>query len=510
VGNCQSGPARAKRLSALLASVPGARSTGNPEVEVSGLAYDSRRVEPGWAFICIRGSKTDGHRFIPEAVEKGARALVVEEGREAGVRPPAGGAVAIVPESRRAMAALARAFYDDPSSRLILAGVTGTNGKTTTALMIDSIFRAAGHTSGLIGTLEYRIGARTMRPLHTTPEAVDLQHLLADLVAEGATHAAIEVSSHALELHRVDGCRFAVAVFTNLTPEHLDFHPDMDQYLAAKRRLFEDTQHLPQEGERVNAVNIDDEAGAAIARTALGRTLTYGLSASADCCAEQIELGPEGSRFLARLPGGTIPIRMRPVGRFNIYNAMAALAACYGLGIEAGVAARALEQMPPVPGRFERVPASTRTVLVDYAHSPDGLAHALETARQLSRGRVVVVFGCGGDRDRTKRPVMGEIASRLADRCVVTSDNPRSEQPEAIIEEIVAGIPAERKERCSVELDRGEAIRMAIEGAGQDDLVLVAGKGHEDCQIFADRTIHFDDRETAAEVLRGIEGDQDA
>ena len=497
---------REKRFETLFGSVAGVEFVGRPQVVVSGLAYDSRAVEPGWAFVAVRGERADGHDFIPQAIEKGAVALVVEAGREAEVSPPAEGAVAVVPDSRAAMAALARAFYDDPSSRLTAAAVTGTNGKSTTVLAMDAIFRAAGHTSGVIGTLEYRIGDRRIKAPHTTPEAIDLQGFLAEMVEAGVTHAAMEVSSHALLLHRVEGCRFAATVFTNLTPEHLDFHATMEEYFAAKRRLFEDPQFLPAEGERINAVNIDDEAGRIIAESALGRTLTYGLSAEAHCRAEQIELGPEGTSFLAVHPTGRVPVRMKLIGEFNVYNALGALAACIGLGIPADTACSAIEEMSPVRGRFERVPSEARNVLVDYAHSPDGLRRALETARRVTSGRVVVVFGCGGDRDRTKRPVMGELAGRLADRCVITSDNPRSERPEAIIGEILAGIPKEWRAGCSVEPDRAKAIRLAIEEAGSDDLVLIAGKGHEDYQIFADRTVHFDDREVAAEVLGEIEG----
>lgn len=496
----------AKAFGSLLTSVAGARVAGNQLVEVAGLAYDSRRVEPGWVFVAVRGERNDGHDFVAEAVKRGAVGLVVEAGREAGMSPPPGGAMAVVANSREAMAAIARAFYDDPSSKLTLAGVTGTNGKTTTALLIDAIFRAAGHESGVIGTLEYRIGARQMRAPHTTPEAIDLQGLLAEMVGEGVTHAAMEVSSHALSLRRVDGCQFAAAVFTNLTPEHLDFHETMEHYFQAKVRLFDDPQYLPAGGKRVNAVNVDDEAGKLIAARAMGQTLTFGLSQKAHCRAEQIELGPEGTRFLAVHPSGRVPVRMKLIGEFNVYNVMGALAACIGMGVEPEVACSAIEEMPPVRGRFERVPSSKRTVLVDYAHSPDGLRRALETARRVTRGRVIVVFGCGGDRDRTKRPVMGELASRLADRCVITSDNPRRERPEAIIGEILAGIPKKTRVGCSVEPDRAKAIRAAIEEAKPEDLVLIAGKGHEDYQIFADETIHFDDREVASEVLREIEG----
>ncbi len=496
-----------KSLAALVESSAGARIIGNGQVEVTGLAYDSRRVGPGFAFFCVRGERTDGHRFIPEALARRAGALVVEAGRELGMAAPPGGAIAVVADTRAAMAAVARAFYDEPSSHLTLAGITGTNGKTTTALMMDAIFRAAGHESGVIGTLEYRIGAARRKAVHTTPEAIDLQALLAELVAEGATHAAMEVSSHALSLHRADGCQFRAAVFTNLTPEHLDFHSDMKAYLEAKRRLFEDRQYLPAHGQRVNAVNVDDEAGRELCAKALGQTLTYALESKADCRAEKVELGADGTTFVAVIPSGQERIRMRLLGRFNVSNALGAIAACFGLGIPAEAARAGLESMEPVRGRLERVPSRTHTVLVDYAHTPDGLTRSLEAARQLARGRVIVVFGCGGDRDRSKRPVMGEIASRLADRCLVTSDNPRSERPEVIIEEILAGIPEEARRRCLVEGDWEAAIRRAIEEARPEDVVLIAGKGHEDYQIFADRTIHFDDREVAEAVIQEMEGE---
>ena len=496
---------RRKRFDSLVKAVAGAHLSGLSSVEVTGIAYDSRKVEPGWVFVAVRGERFDGHSFVPQAMRNGAVALVVEAGHETGISPPSGGSVAVVPDTRAAMAAIAGAFYDYPSSRLVLAGVTGTNGKSTTTLVMDAVFRAAGHSSGVIGTLEYRVGDRKMRAPHTTPEALDLQGLLAEMTDAGVTHAAMEVSSHALSLHRADGCQFAAAVFTNLTPEHLDFHRTLDDYFEAKRHLFCDPQYLPSGGERVNAVNIDDSAGELIARDALGRTLTYGLSSRADCRAEQIGLRPEETSFLFVHPAGRAQVAMRLIGEFNVYNALGALAACLGLGIEPAIACSAIEQMAPVRGRFERVPSAARNVLIDYAHSPDGLRRALETARRVTRGRVIVVFGCGGDRDRTKRPVMGEIASRLADACVVTSDNPRSERPEGIIGEILAGIPKETRDRCSVELDRAQAIRLAITQARPEDLVLVAGKGHEDYQIFKDRTVHFSDIEVVEETLRATE-----
>ncbi len=504
--------ARAKTIAALVKPVAGARLAGNDGAVVTGLVYDSRLVRPGYAFICVPGATTDGHLYIPQAVEKGAAALVVQDGREPGSPPlPEGwmqtGALVSVPDTMAAMAPMALEFFDYPSSKLTLAGVTGTNGKTTTAQMLDAIFRTAGYESGLIGTIEYRIAGRTMKARHTTPFAVDLQAMLAECVEAGATHAAMEVSSHALSLHRTDGCTFAAAVFTNLTPEHLDFHADMQDYLAAKQRLFADSQYLPRDRERANAINADDEAGREIARVALGRTLTYGVATRADFRAEEIKLGPAGTSFIVTTAEGRLPVSMRLLGMFNVYNALGALTAAAGLGIPVEAAQQALREMDPVRGRLERVPSAARTVLVDYAHSPDGLTQALNAVRQLTAGEVIVVFGCGGNRDRTKRPVMGEIASRLADRCVVTSDNPRNEQPEAIIEEIASGIPADVRSRCTVEPDRATAIRKAIEAATANDLVLIAGKGHEDYQIFAGgRTIHFDDREAARAVLREIEG----
>ncbi len=501
----RSAPRREKPFGSLAALVAGARVIGNATVSVRGLAYDSRKVEPGWAFVAVRGEHVDGHSFIPTAVQKGAVALVVQAGSEGAISPPPGGALAIVPDTRAAMSVIARAFFDDPSSRLTLVGVTGTNGKSTTVLMIEDIFRAAGHSTGAIGTIEYHIGDRKLDAPHTTPEAIDLQMLLAEMASEGVSHVAMEVSSHAVALHRVDGCQFTGAIFTNLTPEHLDFHLTMEDYFETKRRLFTDPQYLPADGERLNAVNIDDGLGEMIARDALGRTLTYGLHPDAHCRAEQIELRPRGTSFLAVHPTGRVPIKMKLVGEFNVYNALGALAACIGLGITPEVACSAIEQMEPVRGRFERVQSRSRNVLVDYAHSPDGLRRALETARHMTDGRVIVVFGCGGDRDRTKRPVMGELASRLADACIVTSDNPRSERPEAIIGEILAGIPRETRGRCSVEPDRASAIRLAIEQARPEDLVLIAGKGHENYQIIGDQRTHFDDREVAEGMLREIE-----
>jgi UDP-N-acetylmuramoyl-L-alanyl-D-glutamate--2,6-diaminopimelate ligase len=499
----KSGGPRAKPFAALMESVPGARVQGDGAVEVVGFTQDSRQVAPGYAFICVRGSH-DGHSFLPEALSRGAVAVVVEAGRERELPPLP--AVGIVSDTRAALAAVARAFYDDPCSQLILAGVTGTNGKTTTTLMADAIFRAAGWATGVVGTVEYRVRDRRIPAPHTTPEADGLQRLFAEMVEEGVTHVAMEVSSHALALHRVEGCQFEAAVFTNLTPEHLDFHPDMQHYFDTKLQLFADEQYLPEGRERVNAINVDDEVGREVAERAKGRTLTYGITSLADCRAEGVQLGAQSTRFTAVLPAGRAEIAMQPLGRFNVYNALAALTVCTGMGIPLETAVAGIAGMPPVRGRFERVAAQTRNVLVDYAHTPDGLEKALQSARELSRGRVIVVFGCGGNRDRTKRPVMGELASRLAEECVITSDNPRKEDPQAIITEILGGIPAARRGECVVESDRAAAIRLAVEMARPDDLVLIAGKGHEDYQIIGEMKRHFDDREVAEQVIAELEG----
>jgi len=501
----RSGGSRAKPFAVLMQSVPGSRIEGSGAVSVVGLTQDSREVAPGYAFICVRGSR-DGHSFLPEAVQRGAVAVIVESGRARDLPPLSTCAIGIVPDTRAALPAIARVFYDDPCARLTVAGVTGTNGKTTTTLMLDAIFRAAGKATGVVGTVEYRLRDRRLKAPHTTPEADELQRLLAEMVEEGVTHASMEVSSHALALHRVDGCRFDAAVFTNLTPEHLDFHPSMQHYLDTKLQLFVEERYLPEARERINVVNVDDEAGRRIAAQAKGTVLTYAIASPADCRAEAVQLSAQETRFTVILPSGRADISMPPLGLFNVYNALAALAAGTGLGIPLETAQAGIESMPPVRGRFERVASRTRNVVVDYAHTPDGLQKALESARQLTRGRLIVVFGCGGNRDRTKRPVMGGLASRLADRCVVTSDNPRQEGPEAIIAEILAGISAEARGKCAVEPDRAAAIRLAVEMAQADDLVLIAGKGHEDYQIIGETKLHFDDREVAEQILAEIEG----
>ncbi len=485
-------------LQTLLTDVP-AVMVGDPLVTITGICYDSRAVQPGDLFACLPGTKTHGHSFIPAVVAAGAAALLVEDA----ALVPAGVAAAVVPDSRAALAAIAAAFYGQPSDALTLVGVTGTNGKTTTTTLLRHLLQAAGHLTGLIGTLAYRIGDEVLKAPHTTPQAPELQQLLARMRDAGLTHAVMEVSSHALCLHRVSGCRFAAAGFTNLTQDHLDYHGTLDAYRDAKLELFANPCYQPRSGAMISVLNADDPSTPLFAARARGPVRQFGLTGG-DYRAEAVELRADGSAFLLRYPGGATPVRLQLVGSFNVSNALAALALALELGVDPACAADALTAVPPVDGRFQRVPASGNgkpTVVVDYAHTPDGLEKVLDTAHEIAPGRVVVVFGCGGDRDRTKRPKMAAVTAQWARTIMVTSDNPRTEDPGRIIDEILTGFTPDARRRVQVEPDRATAIMRAITEAGPDDLVVLAGKGHEDYQIFADRTIHFDDREEAARAL---------
>ncbi|HEY3380036.1 MAG TPA: UDP-N-acetylmuramoyl-L-alanyl-D-glutamate--2,6-diaminopimelate ligase [Armatimonadota bacterium] len=471
---------------------------GNPDTEVRGIQYDSRQVQPGDLFACVPGTKTHGHHFIPQVLQAGAAALLVEDAAVV----PAGVAAIVVPDSRRALAEIAAAFYHHPCERLTVIGVTGTNGKTTTTTLLWQMLRAAGHPTGLIGTMAYHIGDEVLAAPHTTPQAPDLQALLARMCDAGLTHVVMEVSSHALCLHRVTGCRFHLAAFTNLTQDHLDFHGTMEAYRAAKIDLFASPQYQPTSGAMTSLLNRDDPSAELFAAQARGPVRRFGLTGG-DYQACDVVLRAAGSRFTLRYPGGVVPVTIQLVGSFNVSNALAALALALELGVDPLVAAQALAEIPPVDGRFQRVPsrAGQPSVVVDYAHTPDGLDNVLRTAHEIAPGRVVAVFGCGGDRDRTKRPQMAAIAARWARTIFVTSDNPRSEPPERIIEEILAGFTAEQRARVTVEADRAAAIRRAIISSTPEDLVVLAGKGHETYQILADRTVHFDDREEAVRAL---------
>ena len=457
--------------------------TGAPEAEVSGLAYSSDSVSPGTLFFCVRGFTADGHDFARNAVERGAAALVVE--RPLGLGVPE----VVVPDVRAAMGPAAARFHGDPTSKLAVVGITGTNGKTTTAFLVRQILEEAGMQTGLLGTVKQVVGGEEEPVERTTPEAIDVQATFRRMLDSGDRACAMEVSSHALELGRAAGIRFAAKVFTNLTQDHLDFHETMEAYYLAKRRLFDEP------GPAV--VNLDDQYGRRLAEE-LGDVVGFGVEArDAEFAASDVVFDVNGSRFTVRGTG----IRTRLPGLFNVQNALAAIAATAQLGVPLEMAARALAGAPRVPGRFEPVEEGQPFgVLVDYAHTPDSLENVLRAARELTEGRVHVVFGAGGDRDRGKRPLMGEVAARLADRVIVTSDNPRSEEPDAIVAEILAGAGP----GVESEVDRRRAIGLAIAGAEPGDVVVIAGKGHEQGQEFeGGRKEPFDDVEVAREALRG-------
>jgi UDP-N-acetylmuramoyl-L-alanyl-D-glutamate--2,6-diaminopimelate ligase len=468
---------------------------GAPEVEISGLAYSSQSVTPGALFFCVPGFRADGHDFAPDAVARGAVALVCE--RHLGLGVPE----IVVDDVRAAMGPAAARFEGDPTARLQLVGITGTNGKTTTAFLVRHLFEAAGRRCGLLGTIKRVVGGVEEEVERTTPEAIDLQRTFRRMVEGGDVACAMEVSSHALELGRVAGINFACRVFTNLTQDHLDFHDTMEAYFLAKRRLFvaeaagsAGGAPMASDAGGLAVVNVDDEYGRRIAAEV--ECVTFAIERDADFRARDVEFDLMGSRFTCETPAGALEIESPLPGLFNVQNVLAAVAAVRSLGIKE----ISLEGFGRVPGRFEPVDEGQDFgVLVDYAHTPDSLENVLRAAREVTRGRLHVVFGAGGDRDRGKRPLMGAAARRLADRVLVTSDNPRSERPEAIIDEIMegAGSGAQR------EVDRRRAIALAIESAGPGDVVVIAGKGHEQGQEFENgRKEPFDDLEVARAALR--------
>ncbi len=490
-------------MHALLSGLEILACGGPTDVAVQEIIYDSRQAVPGSLFVAIKGLSTDGHLYIRDAAARGAVAVVME--REA--ETPSGMAWVRVPDSRRALSHLAAAFYGHPARRLKLVGVTGTNGKTTTTHLLAAMYRAAGQRVGLIGTVENRIGERVLPVTHTTPESLDLQRLLAEMLEAGVTTVVMEVSSHALKLHRVADCEFDRAVFTNLTQDHLDFHGTLEDYLEAKESLFRGLAGGVKAGPKYAIINGDDARAGRIVAASTGINVTYGFASEADVRAEAVELGPRGSSFVVEGLGARFPLRLRLPGRFNVANALAACTVGLVEGLPVEVITEGLESVRGVPGRFEPVDCGQDfTVVVDYAHTPDGLEQVLRAARPLTAGRLMVVFGCGGDRDRTKRPRMGEVAARLADFTVLTSDNPRSEEPLSIIEEIEAGYRVVRRHGYVVEPDRRAAIRRALEEARSGDMVVIAGKGHETYQIVGQTRIPFDDREVAAATLKELLG----
>ena len=481
----------------LLDALPDKEVKGEVPAQVAGLAYDSRRITPGRLFVAIRGLKTDGHRFIPEVLARGAAGVVAEHPDPL---PGERWFRVLVSDTRDALARLADAYFDFPSRNLLLVGITGTNGKTTTSYLVDALLQAMGHVTGVIGTIQYRIGSAGRPAGQTTPEALELQALLAEMRDAGVTACAMEVSSHALELRRVEGIRFRVGIFTNLTQDHLDFHGTMARYQAAKARLF---AMLPPDGWAL--LNADDSAHHAMAAETRARVLTYGLDPAAQIRATRWDSTLKGVTMTVETPAGGLQIASPLIGGHNVSNLLAATGVGIALGIPPRRIAEVLAEVHAVPGRFERVEAGQPfLVVVDYAHTPDALERVIETARRLTPGRLGVVFGCGGDRDRGKRPPMGEIAARLADFTWITSDNPRSEDPELIIREILAGVGS--SESVAIFPDRREAIRAALRWARSGDTVLIAGKGHETGQIIGNTVHPFDDREVARAILKEMMG----
>lgn len=492
------------RLKELAEQLALSRIEGNDQVEIGGIEMDSRKVKPGDLFICITGLSSDGHDYARQALERGAAALVVE--RDVEVEIPK----LFVKDTRFAMSVLSCHFFDYPSHKMKLIGVTGTNGKTTTTYLLDKIFSDAGQTTGLMGTIQTKIGGETIEATRTTQESVDLQRNLARMAEVGTDACFIEVSSHALVLGRVKGARFRTAIFTNLTQDHLDYHQTMERYKEAKGLFFSrlDNGYAQTPDSRQFAIlNADDPASADYAQLTAAQVITYGVEQPSDFRASNVSVTSKGTSFTLTSPDGQIDFSLQLFGKFNVYNSLGAIAAAWVEGIPLEAIKRSLEEVSGVDGRMETVNAGQEfSVIVDYAHSPDGLENVLTAVSEVANGNIITVFGCGGDRDRTKRPIMGEIAARLSDYIYVTSDNPRSEEPEAILLEIEqgikqAGLPGDRYELVA---DRREAIEKAIERASSKDVVLIAGKGHEPGQTIKGVTHEFDDRIVAKEALRRL------
>lgn len=480
------------QLKTLLADLPDVQIDGSLETEISGIAYDSRRVKPGFLFVAMTGAQVDGHAFVESAIDRGAVAVIGQEdarGHRKNVT------FVRARDSRAALSRVSEVFYGHPSSHLKIAGVTGTNGKTTTAFLLKQIFEKSQWRCGLIGTVRYEIGERILPATRTTPEALDVQELLYAMRSAGCKAAVMEVSSHALAQNRVSGVEFDAAIFTNLSQDHLDYHGTMENYFAAKMALFDKLSTQTKNAKAV--INIDDHYGTILADKFANQIplVTYGMSMRADFRGSNLKTDFRGTSYQLDAKHKSYLVRLPLIGRFNVYNSLAAIAAASALGIDVRAAVLSLAAVSPVPGRLEAVPAGRQfRIFVDYAHTDDALINVMKTVRELSPARLIVVFGCGGNRDRSKRSLMGAAVERYADRAIITSDNPRKEDPEAIIEDIKKGFVRDSYETV---VDRKEAIFRAISIAQPRDIVLIAGKGHETYQEFADRTVPFNDVEVA-------------
>ncbi len=480
-----------QRLSDLIEPMDFLRIQGDINFIVRDIHYDSRRVVPGAIFVSIKGEKFDGHDFIVDAISKGALAVVTEAWQDM----PSGVAQILVENTRVALAKLSARYFDNPSSKFKLVGITGTNGKTTTSYLVRSIFNSSGLPSGLIGTIEYIIGDKRTQALRTTPESYDLQRLFFKMHQSCLTHAVMEVSSHSIDLKRVVEADFDLCLFTNLTQDHLDFHGDMEAYYSVKRRLFEENP------KALKAINIDDAYGLKLAAE-FDNPITFALGREAKITADEIVTHRNGASFAISFGSEKLYVESKLNGLFNVYNSLASFACGYGLGIDPDNIKKGLESLESVPGRFERVDFGQNfDVYVDYAHTPDGLEKLIKNAKEIAKGKVILVFGCGGDRDRKKRPLMGRIAEDLADVVIITSDNPRSEEPGVIIDEILSGVERRSPSALIVEPDRQRAIQTAVNLAKEGDTVLIAGKGHESGQEIKGVTTPFSDTEVAKEMI---------
>ena len=495
-----------KTLAQLAELVEGSVITGDGNIEITGIEHDSRKAGEGTLFVCIAGFHVDGHKFIPQAVAKGAKAILTTRKADE-VEVPEGVAVLQVPELKTALDTIVPFFHDYPAQKMRVIGITGTNGKTTTSYLIRAILREAGYKVGLIGTIQIMMEEEVF-PIHnTTPDVVELQHTLAIMRDKGMDYVVMEVSSHALDQNRVAGIEFDTAVFSNLTQDHLDYHKTLENYKLAKAKLFDLLGKAGVKENKTAVVNADDEAGKTMLEHAQCRHLTYGIENKASLQATNVEVLASGANFtLTEEFLGKLDLQLHITGIFNVYNVMAAVGAAIAEKIDPVVIEKALLNFTSVPGRFELVKAGQDfSIIVDYAHTPDGVENVLNTARRIAKKKIIAVFGCGGDRDRTKRPIMGRIAAQLSDVVITTSDNPRTEDPEAILAEVEAGVAEVIGKKTHEKVtDRREAIYLAISLAHAGDTVIIAGKGHEDYQIIGTEKVHFDDREVAREALGGL------
>ena len=493
-----------KTLKDIISTLDVQQVQGDQNVSIQDITADSRAVKLNSLFIALDGATVDGHNYIDKAVAAGAVAVIVSKP----VTVPDDVCVITVSDTRQAMMVCVPYFFDYPANRMRMVGVTGTNGKTTTTHMIRHILKAQGHKVGVIGTVHIMIGD-TSYPIHnTTPDVVDLQHILHQMVQENVEYCVMEVSSHALALGRVSGVEFDTAVFTNLTQDHLDFHKTFENYLAAKCKLFEQVSASDQVKDNKGAViNIDDSYGHRVMEKTTAPTITYSTLGKGTLNASDVHMSTKNSQYTVNYKGESYPVSMNTTGLFNVYNTLAAIGACLQEGISMEAIDTALKTFSSVPGRFELIEEGQDfAVVVDYAHTPDGLQNILETAKAIKENRIIIVFGCGGDRDATKRPIMGRIAAKYGDKIYVTSDNPRTEDPVQIVKDVEVGVKEALRDGTSYEVivDRREAINHAIHDAKAGDIVIIAGKGHENYQILKNETIHFDDREEARKALKEI------